>query len=574
MQNANLIPIAGDPGVVTFTMRSNGVLIPSSLEVLAILVCREVNRIPTAKIVVSDGDPAAQDFEISNQPWFVPGSELEVFLGNLNGESLLFKGTVVNQQISVRRGASRLEIDCRAAIYQMTLRRNSRYFENLTDQAMATELLNNYKIPHLVAKTKHKHQRLVQYDTSDWDFLIMRMDFNGLLTIVENEQVRIATPDFEQKPVLRLEYGSTVLEFDGKLEVRDQFQSIQTRSWSHRDQNIVDLAAEEPDLIPNGNLPGPEMARANGVASNIHRHGGQVVEGEMQAWANARLLKDRLSRTRGRVQFRGFNDIQPGQLVELGGFGNRFNGPVYVAGVRQEFYEGTWLTDIEFGLSTKWFSQTVKVEAPPAAGMLAPVCGLQIGVVTQIENDPDGAHRIQISLPIIDKEAAGVWARLATLDAGGGRGTFFLPEVKDEVIVGFINDDPRDAVVLGMLHSSAKPPPFTASKDNFEKGLVTRKGLKFIFHEEEQSITLETPGKNRIVLSDKGQGLLLQDQFGNSIALGKTGIVINSEKKLTITAKEDIETKTDKDWHTKANKKVFLEGVKKTDIKGKTVNIN
>jgi len=49
----------------------------------------------------------------------------------------------------------------------------------------------------------------------------------------------------------------------------------------------------------------------------------------------------------------------------------------------------------------------------------------------------------------------GIWARISTLDAGKQRGTFFRPEIGDEVIVGFLNDDPRYPVVLGMVNSSA-----------------------------------------------------------------------------------------------------------------------
>jgi uncharacterized protein involved in type VI secretion and phage assembly len=93
------------------------------------------------------------------------------------------------------------------------------------------------------------------------------------------------------------------------------------------------------------------------------------------------------------------------------------------------------------------------------------VQGLQFGLVTQIENDPDGEFRIQVRLPVIDLQSPGIWARVATLDAGQDRGTFFLPEIDDEVIVGFVNDDPRDAVVLGMLHRLPfRPAPIIRKK--------------------------------------------------------------------------------------------------------------
>lgn len=543
MNSATFIPTLGTSDVTAFALRANGEDLPKRLEILSILLCREVNRIPSVKMLLLDGRPSEQDFEVSNEKWFVPGNEIEIFLENRQDKTLFFKGIVVKHQICIRNGSSHLEIDCRDAAYRMTLSRKSRYFEQIDDSELAAQLLDEHGLPHEIAPVNFTHPELVQYDVTDWDFLMMRLEFNGLLTVIDNGKVKIQAPDFNQEATLNLEYGSNVLEFDGELEVRDQFEGVEVRSWNYSDQSVLGIQAKEPAIVPNGNLLATKIAPANKAGINIHRHGGRVVVGELEAWADARLLKDRLSRTHGRVRFRGYHHILPGTIVGLNGFGDRFNGPVYVAGVRQEFFEGGWLTDLEFGLSPKWFAQSIKVEAPAAAGMLASVYGLQIGMVTQIENDPDGEHRIQVRLPIVNPNAAGIWARVATLDAGDGRGTFFLPEPNDEVIVGFINDDPRDAVVLGMLHSRSKAAPIQASKENTEKGYISRAGLKLIFQEEAVSITLETPGGNLLRISDEEQGMLLSDQHGNSIQLGSQGISLNAKGKIQLKASSVTEIK-------------------------------
>ena len=573
MNNQVIIPSQGNSGVVTFTLSVNGMPLPTTLEVAGITVLKEVNRIPTAHLVILDGNPAKQDFEVSNEDWFVVGSELEVSLGNLNDEQPIFKGRIIKHQIIVRHHTAFLEIECRDIAYQMTLRRKGRYFENTTDSRLAEDILQEYSIGASVEMTNYQHPALVQHDVTDWDFLLMRMDFNGLLTIANDGQITIARPDFTQDPVLKLQYGSTVIEFDGALEVRDQFEAVKTLSWDYGAQEILEIQAEEPSIEVNGNLPGNEIAGANGMEASIHRHGGQIVADELQTWADARLLKDRLSRTCGRVQFRGFNEVKPGDIVELSGFGNRFNGPVYVAGVRQEFYDGSWLTDIEFGLSPKWFADIVKVEAPKAAGMTAAVHGLQYGVVTQIEEDPNNNFRIRVRLPIVDNEAAGVWARIATLDAGSNRGTFFLPEVNDEVIVGFVNDDPREAVVLGMVHSTNKAAPFTAAKENLEKGYVSREGMKLVFQEEEKSIVIETPGGNKLMISDDAKGLALSDQNGNSITMDNKGITIKSASAVNIKAENDYALDANS-WKIKGKSLGNLEASGSLKLRGSMIDIN
>ena len=167
------------------------------------------------------------------------------------------------------------------------------------------------------------------------------------------------------------------------------------------------------------------------------------------------------------------------------------------------------------------------MEAP--AGGLAGIHGLQIGKVTQLE-DPDGEDRILVKLPIIDNEVQGIWSRLATLDAGNNRGWVVSPEIDDEVIVGFINGDPRDAVVLGQLHSSTKPAPIAGSDDNHEKGYTSRSEMKLLFNDEKKIITIETPAGNSIVISEEDKSIILTDQNKNTITMNDGGIELKSPK--------------------------------------------
>jgi uncharacterized protein involved in type VI secretion and phage assembly len=136
----------------------------------------------------------------------------------------------------------------------------------------------------------------------------------------------------------------------------------------------------------------------------------------------------------------------------------------------------------------------------------------------------------------------GVWARVATLDAGAERGTFFRPEVDDEVVLGFLHGDPAHPVILGMLHSSAKAPPIEPSEDNHEKAYVSREGLRFHFDDDQKVITLETPGGNKIVLSDADEGIVLEDQHGNKIQMNGDGVAVTSAQEITLAAQTDLKT--------------------------------
>ena len=261
---------------------------------------------------------------------------------------------------------------------------------------------------------------------------------------------------------------------------------------------------------------------------------------QLQTWADSRLLRERLAQVRGRGRFQGFAGVSPGQFVDVSGIGERFAGKMYVSGVRHTIANGNWETDVQFGLNPQLFSDTYNLRPLPAGGLLPAVNGLQIGVVTALENDPDGEDRIRVRLPLVSKSEEGAWARIATLDAGKERGTFFRPEINDEVIVGFLGDDPRHPVILGVCHSSAKPAPEPAKDSNHRKGYVSREKMRFTFDDEKKVIALETPSGNKMTFSEESKGIVIEDQNGNKITLDNSGIKIESSKELTLKAVRDI----------------------------------
>lgn len=123
---------------------------------------------------------------------------------------------------------------------------------------------------------------------------------------------------------------------------------------------------------------------------------------------------------------------------------------------------------------------------------------------------------------------------------GNGVGSFFVPEVGDEVVVGFFNNDPGHPVVLGSMYSSKQLPPYELKAENYKKAVVTKEKMKLEFDEEKKIITLETPGKNSIVIDDDGTQIKLTDQNKNEIIMDKDGITLNSAGKIVLKAKQDI----------------------------------
>jgi len=207
--------------------------------------------------------------------------------------------------------------------------------------------------------------------------------------------------------------------------------------------------------------------------------------------------------------------------------------------VKHEILGGQWYLHIQFGLSEKLHPEKFNISNLEASGMLPAVHGLQIGLVKKIHEDPDNQHRIQVSLPLFGSNK-NVWARKIFPDAGIKRGLYFMPEVGDEVLIGFLNDDPRFPVILGSLHSSKNATPYTTDAKNKEKGVVTRENLKLTFDDVDKIITIETPAKQSIVIDDKKGEIVITDKSKNKITMKSNMIELDGVGDITIKAKQNI----------------------------------
>lgn len=540
MPNERTIPAPRNPDLVTWTIKVGGNAISRGIDILSIAINKEVNRVASARIALVDGDPSTSDFPISNDDLFVPGKEIEILGGYHSDEALLFKGVVVQQRLRIRENGARIIVECRDKAFKMTIGRKSRYFEETTDSDVFETILGEYALEKDVETTDPQHLELVQYEATDWDFIISRADANGHLCLVDDGKMIIQKPAFDQEPIVTTLFGATILELDAEMDGRHQYEGVKAENWDMANQEVKEVEATEPGYEGPGNISSSDLISGLDQPVFEMQYAGSMKEEELQAWADAKLQRSRLAKIRGRVRFQGFGEVKPGMIIELQGIGERFSGKAYVSGVQHQIGNGNWTTNVQFGLDEKWYLEQKEVSISTAAKLLPAVSGLQIGVVTLLEGDPEGEDRIKVRLPMVSPEDEGAWARLACLDAGESRGIFFRPEIGDEVVVGFISGHPDDAIVLGSLHSSAKPAPEPITDDNFRKGFISKEELKFVLDDEKKSILLETPAGNKFSLDDDAGAITLEDQNGNKIVMDSNGILIESAAKIEIKATQDL----------------------------------
>lgn len=533
-------PQANAEGALRITVTFDGAGVSAVCQLVSVTVRRAINQVPSATLVLLDGDMPGQSMPQSDGATFLPGAKVEIKAGYGDTEQSIFKGIVVRHGVSIdAKSGARLTLECRDEAVKMTVGRRSMQWVEHTDSDILESLIGTHGLQSAVDATDYVHKQMVQHYCTDWDFLIARAEANGLLVMPQDGKLVVAAPDTNASPVLMVGWGNDIMEFQADMDARYQFSEVRATAWDPSTQAVVNGAAAGPHaLTAQGDLKAARLSQVLGLGSVALQTAAALETAELTGWAKAQQLKSSLARIRGHVQFQGSALAQVGAVVSLEGVGTRFSGNVLTTALTHTLCDGAWLTDVEFGHDIEWFTARTGISAPSAAGRLPGIEGLFAGVVTRLDADPQSQHRIQVNVPAAGIE--GVWARLAQTFASNSFGAFFVPEVGDEVLLGWFNNDPAFPVVLGCLYSSNRAPPYTLEAANNTKAIVTRCKSKLEFNEEDKVITLVTPGMNRIVISDKDKRITLTDQNNNKVELAPGGITLDSSKDITIKAKGKI----------------------------------
>jgi uncharacterized protein involved in type VI secretion and phage assembly len=191
------------------------------------------------------------------------------------------------------------------------------------------------------------------------------------------------------------------------------------------------------------------------------------------------------------------------------------------------------------------------IEAPPlesivdariSSGLGGRWYGVYPALVSDIK-DPDGQGRVKVTLPWAPDtgdQRYEAWARLATLMGGNNRGTWFVPDKNDEVLVTFEGGDPRRPYVIGALWNGSDTPPDSIddAAKNDRKVIRSRNGVKVTLDDDsgKEKMILETPGGQKVTLKDGGGAVEIEDSNGNSVKLESGGVTVTTSAKVTVNA--------------------------------------
>lgn len=173
--------------------------------------------------------------------------------------------------------------------------------------------------------------------------------------------------------------------------------------------------------------------------------------------------------------------------------------------------------------------------------------GVAAGLVTN-NQDPDGMGRVRLKFPWLSDDNETDWVRIATFMAGGQRGSFFLPEVGDEVLVAFEHGDINHPFVIGFLWNGVDKPPADNSdgKNNIRK-ITSRSGHEIIFDDnsdqQQEKVEIHTKAGHKIVLDDSAgaEKIEIKDKTGsNSVVFDSVQNSISVESAMQLKIKSQM----------------------------------
>lgn len=192
--------------------------------------------------------------------------------------------------------------------------------------------------------------------------------------------------------------------------------------------------------------------------------------------------------------------------------------------------------------------------------------GVALGLVTN-NKDPEGLGRVKVKYPWREDSQESYWARLAVLAAGNDRGTLWLPEVGDEVLLAFDKGDIEHPYVLGALwNGKDKPPETNADGDNNTKKIRSRSGHQVTMFDKtgEESLEIKTKGGHTILMDDKSGSarLEIKDSSGSNklvIETAQNSLTIESGLSLKIKS-QTIEIEAGASMSIKASGTLTIQG--------------
>jgi phage protein D len=469
-------------------------------------------------------------------PTFREGKKVEIFFGEDPAVSVLV-GQIAGLEPDLDENGPMLVVRGYDLSHTLSRGRQRRSFAQMTDADLARKLAMEAGLrPGVIDPTPEVHDYLFQNNQTNAEFLLGRARRLGYEFWVDDRTLHFRRPVPLGQPT-RLVWGATLRHFRPRLSTAEQVNTVEVRGWDPRRKSAVVGVASQGNGAPQIGIGQNGSTIAQAAWGEAHLAVvDQYVRSPAEADRLAQAVLDEMASAF--VEAEGTCDAEPGLVpgrqVQIDGVGARFSGTYYVTQVTHAWRASQPMTT-HFTVSGRrdrglW---SLLAETPPRPlGM-----HLVIGIVTN-NQDPENLGRVKVKFPWLCDHDESAWARLVSPMAGAGRGLFSLPEIDDEVLVGFEHGDIHRPFVLGGLWNGLDQPPLVVDAAVGGNGKVNQRILK---SRSGHTITLnDREGAEEITIIDKtGHNKIVFHSPDNSLQITVQG-------QINLTARA-VNIRTDKD---------------------------
>ena len=529
---------------------------------------------------------------------FREGKKVEIFAGDKPPVKLL-SGKITGLEADLEQGQPALVVRGYDLAHKLYRGRHRRSFNQVSDADLARKLaLESGLRPGTIDNTSEVREYVFQNNQTNAEFLLERARWHGYELCVEDDMLHFRKPTPSGSPV-RLVWGDDLLSFSPRMSTTEQVNEVEVRGWDPvKKREVVGRAtsgrgAPEVGLAPSGS--GADIAKqAWGEAkiALVDQFVRSPAEAEALAQAAINEMASVFVEAQGTCQMNP--DIAPGRLVQIENVGSRFNGSYYVTQVIHEWrvHQGMTSQFTVSGRRDRGLWSLLQDVVPHSLGM-----GMVIGIVTN-NMDPQEMGRVKVKYPWLSDNDESAWARVVAPMAGNGRGFLYLPEVDDEVLIGFEHGDIHRPFVLGAMWNGIDKLPLLASQAVGSDGKVNKRVIKsrsghtIVLDDTsggEEITIIDKTGNNKIILHSpdnsmqiKVQGNLTIEAQGKITIKGQAGVDLSSDAKLTAKGQAGVDITSDASLSIKGlsgtveatSSLVLKNAVAQIALSGPSVNIN
>jgi len=492
-----------------------------------------------------------------------PGTTLAIAAKAGAGEQPLFEGEIVEIEPDFGPGTHRLTVRAFDRLHRLARGRHVRSFLNVSDGDLVRKIAQEVGLQAQVGPMGQVHPYVLQHAETNLEFLRGRAAMLGYLLFVSGKTLHCEPPNVAGTPI-EIEWGVTLSAFQPRLTTVEQVNGVTVRGWNPDDREEIVGQAERGRGAPQiGDMRASgEVARAAFGMDAQDLVTDRTVRSQREADQLAQAVADRLAGhyIEAEGTCGGNPAIRAGAALHLRAVGNRFGGTYFVTAATH-LYNGHEGYGTQFSVSGHQPATLLNLLQAPRE--VAPATsGLLIGLVTD-NQDPQGQGRVKVLFPSLSHDHASNWARVVAPGAGDERGIAFLPEVNDEVLVGFEQGDLHYPYVLGGLWNGRDELPSKVDRPGSggvkKRVIGSRAGHTIVFDDDDGAggITIADANGNTITL-DSGSGAVTIQAVNNA--------TIKAGGNLTLEARGQVEIK---------GMGVKIDGGAATvDIKGSIINLN